>query len=140
LKIVYPSSPYDAKGLLCESFNDPNPVLFFEHKALYRSIESDVPESYYTLPIGKGKYISEGQSATVITYGMGVHWAMEIKSKEELDIDISAWICENMFDKLDAPVYRVGSLDTPVPFNKVLEDHFLPKARFETKLKELLDY
>lgn len=77
LKIVYPSSSYDAKGLLCAAIEDPNPVMYFEHKALYRSIEGEVPEDYYTLEIGKAKLVSEGEDVSIITYGAGVHWATE---------------------------------------------------------------
>ncbi len=82
LKVVYPSSPYDAKGLLNASIEDPNPVIFFEHKALYRAISEDIYDDYYTLPIGKAALVSEGEDVSVITYGMGVHWAK--KAVEEL--------------------------------------------------------
>ncbi len=89
LKVVYPSSPYDAKGLLAASIEDPNPVLFFEHKALYRSIESEVPDALYSLPIGKAKVVEEGNEVSIITYGMGVHWAQELnKELEDLSIEI----------------------------------------------------
>ncbi len=77
LKIVYPSNPFDAKGLLCASIEDPNPVMFFEHKALYRSLEGDVPDNYYTLEIGKAGIVQSGDELTIITYGWGVHWAVE---------------------------------------------------------------
>ena len=77
LKIVYPSNPYDAKGLLCASIEDPNPVMFFEHKALYRSIEAEVPDAYYTLEIGKAGIAASGDELTIVTYGWGVHWAIE---------------------------------------------------------------
>ena len=77
LKVVYPSTPLDAKGLLIASLNDPNPVLFFEHKALYRSVSGLVPETYYEIEIGKARQISTGEEITIITYGSGVHWAME---------------------------------------------------------------
>ena len=77
LKVVYPSTPLDAKGLLIASLNDPNPVLFFEHKALYRAVTGLVPETYYEIEIGKAKQISTGEEITIITYGSGVHWAME---------------------------------------------------------------
>lgn len=77
LKVVYPSSPEDAKGLLLAAFEDPNPVLFFEHKALYRSISGPVPDDYYTLEIGKAKVVQEGDEISIITYGSGVHWALE---------------------------------------------------------------
>ncbi|MEX1003345.1 MAG: dehydrogenase E1 component subunit alpha/beta [Crocinitomicaceae bacterium] len=88
LKVVYPSSPAEAKGLLAASIEDPNPVIFFEHKGLYRSIREDVPDDYYTLEIGKAKLIREGNRASVITYGLGVHWAKELAENENLDIDI----------------------------------------------------
>jgi 2-oxoisovalerate dehydrogenase E1 component len=77
LKVVYPAFPYDAKGLLAEAIEDPNPVLFFEHKALYRSIRQEVPTHYYTLPLGKAALLQEGNDVTIITYGMGVHWALK---------------------------------------------------------------
>ena len=85
LKVVYPSNPRDAKGLLIESFNDPNPVIFFEHKALYRSLSGSVPEDAYTVEIGKAAMAKEGSDLTIITYGMGVHWATA--SCEELGIE-----------------------------------------------------
>lgn len=85
LKIVYPAFPADAKGLLLSAFEDPNPVMFFEHKALYRSITENVPEDYYTIPIGKAKILKTGNAVTVITYGMGVHWALEIIERNKLD-------------------------------------------------------
>ncbi len=75
LKVVYPSSPYAAKGLLTAAIEDPNPVMFFEHKALYRAIAEEVPDDYYTLPIGEAVTVTEGEDMTVVTYGMGVHWA-----------------------------------------------------------------
>ncbi len=78
LKIVYPSNPYDAKGLLCAAFNDPNPYLYFEHKLLYRSIKAHIPDDYYTVEIGKAKLVNEGNDLSIVTYGMGVHWAQEI--------------------------------------------------------------
>lgn len=81
LKVVYPAFPADAKGLLTASFEDPNPVMFFEHKALYRSISGPVPEGYYTLEIGKAARIRTGNRLSIITYGMGVHWAMEVLDK-----------------------------------------------------------
>ena len=81
LKVVYPSSPADAKGLMIASLADPNPILYFEHKAMYRSIEGDVPDDYYYVPIGKSNFISEGSDATIITYGMGVHWAKKYQAE-----------------------------------------------------------
>ncbi len=77
LKVVYPAFPYDAKGLLATSIEDPNPVLFFEHKALYRTIRQEVPTDYYTIPLGKAALLKEGETVTIITYGAGVHWALE---------------------------------------------------------------
>jgi 2-oxoisovalerate dehydrogenase E1 component len=77
LKIVYPSTPADAKGLLIAAINDPNPVLYFEHKALYRSVSGRVPEEYYEIEIGKASIVQEGEDITIITYGAGVHWASE---------------------------------------------------------------
>jgi 2-oxoisovalerate dehydrogenase E1 component len=88
LKVVYPSTPTEAKGLLAAAIEDPNPVIFFEHKGLYRSIKEEVPDDYYTLEIGKAKLVQEGSKASVITYGMGVHWAREIVEKHNLDVDI----------------------------------------------------
>ena len=77
LKVVCPSNPIDAKGLLISSIDDPNPVLFFEHKGLYRSLKSDVSNGLYSLDIGKGSIIQNGNDLTIITYGLGVHWALE---------------------------------------------------------------
>ena len=77
LKVVVPATPYDAKGLLLAAINDPNPVLFFEHKKLYRSIEGHVPEGRYQLSFGDGRVAREGSDATIVTYGVGVHWALE---------------------------------------------------------------
>ena len=181
LKVVYPAFPYDAKGLLNTAINDPNPVLFFEHKQLYRSIHQEVPKDYYTLPFGKASLLKEGSDVTIISFGAGVHWALEtltnnpeisadlldLRSLQPLDTeaifnsvkktnrviilqedtlfggiasDISALIMENCFEFLDAPVRRVGSLESAIPFMKSLEDQYLPKVRFETELKELLAY
>ena len=181
LKVVYPAFPYDAKGLLNTSINDPNPVLFFEHKQLYRSVYQDVPTDYYTIPLGKAALLKEGNQVTIISFGAAVHWALETLAKNPeisadlLDLrtlqpldteaifasvkktgrvliyqedsmfggiasDISALIMENCFKYLDAPVKRVASLDTPIPFTKALEDQYLPKGRFENDLKELLAY
>ena len=89
LKVVYPATPYDAKGLLIAAINDPNPVLYFEHKALYRSISGPVPADYYELPIGKARLVEEGEDLSIITYGAGVHWAMEYaRTHPNLSIDI----------------------------------------------------
>lgn len=87
LKIAYPAFPQDAKGLLIRSFEDPNPVLFFEHKALYRSVSSEVSEGYYSLPFGKANVVKEGNRATIVTYGLGVHWALDL-AEDQPDTDI----------------------------------------------------
>lgn len=181
LKVVYPAFPYDAKGLLNTAFNDPNPVLFFEHKALYRNIRQDVPVDYYTIPFGKAALLKEGRDVSIITYGAAVHWALEtlrdlpeieadvidLRSLQPLDeesifvsvkktgkvlilsedsvfgsiaSDISALITENCFEYLDAPVKRVGSLESPIPFAGHLESMYLPKKRFKEELEIILAY
>jgi 2-oxoisovalerate dehydrogenase E1 component len=181
LKVVYPAFPYDAKGLLATSIEDPNPVMFFEHKALYRSIRQDVPTDYYTIPFGKASVLKEGNDVSIITYGAGVHWALEtldqnpdinadlidLRSLVPLDTetiynsvkktgkviilqedsmfggiasDISALIMENCFEYLDAPVKRVASLETPIPFTSNLESAYLPKEKFSKILLDLLSY
>lgn len=180
LKVVYPSSPYDAKGLLNTSIEDPNPVIYFEHKALYRSLSEEIPEEYYTVPIGEARIVKEGTALTIVTYGMAVHWAVQACEQlnaeaEIIDLrtllpwdkekvgesvrktgkvlvchedcltgsisaEIASWISENCFEFLDAPVLREGSLDTPVPFSKNLEDNFLPKERIKNRIKQLLEY
>ena len=180
LIVVYPSFPFDAKGLLISSIENPNPVLFFEHKALYRTVKEEIPESYYNIPIGKGKLRKIGNKISVITYGLGVHEAVKIIDKHDIDADlidlltlspidekiivnsvnktgkaivlqedslfggiaseISSIIMENCFENLDAPVVRVGSLNTPIPFEEGLEKQYLPFDRFETKIIELLNY
>ena len=182
LKVVYPSNPIDAKGLLCEAINDPNPVMYFEHKFLYRNadIECEVPDAYYTTPIGKAALAEEGDELSIITYGLGVLWAKQVVaelgiSADILDLrtllpydkdaieatvlktgkviilhedtlvggiggEIAAYISEYLFSSLDAPVMRVASLDTPVPFALSLERNFLPKERFKEKLRELAEY
>jgi 2-oxoisovalerate dehydrogenase E1 component len=89
LKVVYPSTPEDAKGLLIAAINDPNPVMYFEHKALYRSISGLVPEAYYETPIGKARQVRAGTDLTIITYGAGVHWAIEYaEGHKDLSIGI----------------------------------------------------
>ncbi len=181
LKVVYPAFPYDAKGLLATAINDPNPVMFFEHKALYRTIRQDVPIDYYTIPFGKASLLKEGNDVTIISYGAAVHWVLEtldknpdinadvidLRSLQPLDTetifnsvtktgraiilqedsmfggiasDISALIMEHCFEHLDAPVKRVASLETPIPFISQLEEQYLAKSRFETALNELLRY
>jgi 2-oxoisovalerate dehydrogenase E1 component len=181
LKIVYPSNPEEAKGLLLAAIEDPNPYLFFEHKYLYRSLSGEVPEGYYTTEVGKARIVKEGTKATIVTYGMGVHWAKQLCEQEifeEVEIidlrtllpwdrdtiqssvqktnrvlilhedtmtggvgaEIGAWISENCFEALDAPVKRVASLDTAVPFAAALERNFLPVQRLEDSLRSLLSY
>ncbi len=88
LKVVYPSTPEDAKGLLLAAFEDPNPVMFFEHKALYRSLTAEVPDDYYTIEIGKARTVRTGTAATIITYGLGVHWANQVATEENVDVEI----------------------------------------------------
>ncbi len=88
LKVVYPSNPHDAKGLLLASFADPNPVMYFEHKGLYRSLTAEVPEGYYTVPLGKAALAREGEELSIITYGMGVHWAKQVTEELGIDADI----------------------------------------------------
>ncbi len=88
LKVLYPSNPRDAKGLLLAAFEDPNPVIYFEHKALYRSITDEVPEDYYTVEIGKAAIAQEGNEVSIITYGMGVHWAKKVTEEMGIDAEI----------------------------------------------------
>ena len=181
LKVVYPSNPFDAKGLMIAAINDPNPVLFFEHKALYRSIYGNVPNEYYEVEIGKANLVNKGEDITIITYGAGVHWALEYQQKHPetslhiLDLrtllpldynsiayavqktgrvlilhedtltggiggEIGAWIAENCFSSLDAPILRCASLDTPIPFNTALEDQFLAKSRLHESITKLLSF
>lgn len=181
LKIVYPAFPGDAKGLLNAAIEDPNPVLFFEHKFLYRSIRENISDDYYTTEIGKAGIVRSGDEVTIITYGLGVHWAMDVLdenpqiSAELVDLktllpldtstiyeavrktgkviilhedcmtggiggELASLINENCFMELDAPVKRVASLDTPVPFAVPLEKQFLPLDRFRAALLELIAY
>ncbi len=89
LKVVYPAFPFDAKGLLAQAIEDPNPVLFFEHKALYRSIRQEVPTQYYTLALGKAAVLQQGEQVTIVTYGMGVHWALKtLESDTTINADL----------------------------------------------------
>jgi 2-oxoisovalerate dehydrogenase E1 component len=110
---VYPSTPEDAKGLLLASLADPNPVLFFEHKALYRSISGEVPEAYYTIPIGKARIVQEGSDLSIITYGAAVHWAKEYADQHpELSIDIVDLrsLLPLDYDAIRASVTRTGKV------------------------------
>ncbi|MGB0432659.1 MAG: alpha-ketoacid dehydrogenase subunit beta, partial [Bacteroidia bacterium] len=181
LKVVYPATATAAKGLLLSAIEDPNPVMFFEHKALYRSVYEDVPSNYYHTEIGKAHLVSEGQQASIITYGMGVHWALDYaKAHPELSLDIldlqslvpldrdaifdsvkrtgkvlilhedslfsgiggeiSALITEHCFEYLDAPIIRVASLDTPIPFAASLEKNYLANSKLEQQMELLLEY
>jgi len=181
LKVIYPAFPYDAKGLLATAINDPNPVLFFEHKALYRSIRQEVPTDYFTLPFGVASLLKEGSDVTIISYGAAVHWAIEtlekhpdisadlidLRSLQPLDFeailasvkktsraiilqedslfgsiasDLSSNLMEQAFEFLDAPVKRVASIETPIPFASALEEQYLAKRTFEQELLALLVY
>lgn len=111
LKVVFPSNPYDAKGLLLSAIDDPNPVMFFEHKALYRSLVGEVPEGYYTVPLGKAKLVREGTDLSIITYGMGVHWALDAL-KEYPDINAEILDLRTLlpldYDAIKATVKKTG--------------------------------
>lgn len=113
LKVVYPSTPEDAKGLLLAAFEDPNPVMFFEHKALYRSISEQVPETYYTIEIGKAKLVQEGNDLTVITYGAGVHWILDF-AKQNPTISIHLLDLRTLlpldFDAIEQAVKQTGRI------------------------------
>ena len=179
LKVVYPSSPADAKGLLLRAFEDPNPVLFFEHKYLYRSLSGPVPEEPYTIELGKARTVQVGTDATIVTYGLGVQWAEAAAavlgaSIEIIDLrtllpwdeatvfesvrktsrvlvlhedtltggigaELSARIQEACWQDLDAPVKRVGGLDTAFPFAGALEEQFLASSRLNEALNDLLE-
>jgi 2-oxoisovalerate dehydrogenase E1 component len=173
LKVVYPSTPFDAKGLLIAAINDPNP--------LYRSISGIVPEGCYEVEIGKARQVQTGQDISVITYGAGVLWAEEYATThKDISIDLldlrtllpldyeaiaasvkrtgkvlllhedtmtggiggelAAWIAENCFEYLDAPVMRCASLDTPIPFDIELEKAFLAKSRLDDVVQKLMHY
>lgn len=111
LKVVYPSSPFDAKGLLIAAINDPNPVIFFEHKALYRSISGKVPAGYYEVEIGKARHVLSGDDISIITYGAGVIWAEDYASEHpELSIDILdlRTLLPLDYDAIRAAVKRTG--------------------------------
>ena len=183
LKVVAPATPYDAKGLLIAALEDGNPVLYLEHKFLYRSAKEGVPAGHYSIPIGEAKIARPGRDATVVTYGVGVAWALEAAAElaregRELEVidlrsllpwdtqrvvhsvaktgrclvlheapltggfggEIAATIGREAFEYLDAPVARLGALDTPVPFAKALEAIYSPKGRLLPALRELLAY
>ena len=181
LIVLYPAFPYDAKGLLISAIENPNPVMFFEHKALYRSLRQEVPKDYYNLPIGKASLLRSGNNISIISYGAPVHHALEVLDKNPnisadlidlrslcpldsesiinsvnktgkaiilqedsmfggLASEVSSIIMENCFESLDAPVRRVASLNTPVPFEASLEKQYLPYSRFEKELINLVNY
>lgn len=180
LKIYYPSTPADAKGLLMRAIEDPNPVLFFEHKLLYRSVSGGVAAAPFLLNEGQAFVHDHGNNFCIVTYGWGVHKALECIQQNNLEgrvidlrtllpwdkhtvaqqvketgkvlvltedtltgsiaSDIAAWISEHCFQHLDAPVQRLGSLDTPVPLAKTLEDHFLPWHKLQQTLEQLIAY
>lgn len=112
LKIVYPAFPSDAKGLLCAAIEDPNPVMYFEHKALYRSIEGEVPEDYYTFEIGKANLVNDGEDLSIITYGAGVHWALETVKQEKISADVLDLRTLLPFDKvaIETTVKKTGKV------------------------------
>ena len=113
LKVVYPSSPADAKGLMIAAINDPNPVMFFEHKALYRSVSAQVPDQYYEIEIGKAKHIQAGEDISIITYGAGVHWAMEYAEKHpgiSIDITDLRTLLPLDYDAIKNAVSRTGKV------------------------------
>ena len=181
LIVLYPAFPFDAKGLLISAVENPNPVLFFEHKALYRSLRQEVPNNYYNIPIGKASILRSGDSISVISFGAAIHYAIKVlDNNPNIDVDlidlrtlypldkqsiinsvnktgkaiilqedslfgglaseISSIIMENCFESLDAPVKRVASLETPIPFESSLESQYLPYDRFEKELIELFNY
>jgi 2-oxoisovalerate dehydrogenase E1 component len=180
LKIVYPSNPEDAKNLLCTAVNDPNPVLFFEHKKLYRSLRGLVSPEYNQIPFGKANIIESGSDLTIITYGLGVQWVKDIigdyHSKIELidlrtlvpldretlissvkktgralvlnedsqfmsfSAEIVTQLMDTCFEYLDAPIKRLGSLDTPIPFQGALEENYLANKHLKPAIDALLDY
>ncbi|MCB0697049.1 MAG: dehydrogenase E1 component subunit alpha/beta [Chitinophagaceae bacterium] len=113
LKVIYPSTPEDAKGLLIAAINDPNPVMFFEHKALYRSISSMVPDDYYTIEIGKARPVQVGEDISIITYGSGVHWAMQY-AEQHPDISFDILDLRTLlpldYDAIKASVSRTGKV------------------------------
>jgi 2-oxoisovalerate dehydrogenase E1 component len=183
IKVVAPATPYDAKGLLISAFEDGNPVLYLEHKFLYRSARGRVPAGHYSIPIGEARVAREGRDATLVTYGVGVSWALEAAGElaregreiEVVDLrslvpwdvetvvrsvaktgrclvlheapltggfggEVAATVGREAFEWLDAPVARLGALDTPVPFAKALEALYSPKGRLLPALRELLAY
>ncbi len=180
LKVYYPSNPADARNMLLAAIEDPNPVLYFEHKKLYRSIHGEVDINSREREVEKATYVRRGTDGTIITYGLGVHWALEqveengysmdiidLRSLAPLDYatmlesarktnrvivlheanltggiggEIAAYLSEHAFEYLDAPVMRVASLDTPIPFNAELEKNYLAESRLHESIEKLLKY
>ncbi|MDQ1568344.1 MAG: 2-oxoisovalerate dehydrogenase component, partial [Actinomycetota bacterium] len=184
LRIVAPATPADAKGLLLAAFDDPNPVLFLEHKALYRAERGPVPAGWHTVPFGSARIARPGRDVTVVTYGIGVRWALEAAGiladdgagdVEVIDLrslrpwdtetvlasvertgralvlheapetggyggELAAVIAQRAFGDLDAPVMRVGSTDTPVPFSRRLEALHSARGRLLPALRTLLAF
>jgi 2-oxoisovalerate dehydrogenase E1 component len=183
LKVVAPATPADAKGLLIAAYEDGNPVVFLEHKLLYRSIKGPVPPGYFNLPLGRARLAREGRDATVVAYGVAVHWAMDAaealakegQSIEVIDLrtllpwdsamvlesvkktgrcvviheapttggfggEVAAVVARDAFSWLDAPVERLGALDTPIPAAQTMEEIFSPKGRLIPALSALLAY
>ncbi len=185
LKVVCPSTPEDAKGLLIAAIRDPNPVMYFEHKRLYRSLKSEVPDGEYVVELGKARIVREGNDATILTYGGTVPMAQEVADEfasngkgniEVIDLrslvpldkdaiyasvrktnrvlvlhednltagfgaELVALVTEFAFESLDAPVMRLASFDSPVPFAPNLEKMVLPaKGELTSKLDQLLSY
>ena len=167
--------------MLIEAINDPNPVLFFEHKALYRSVYQEVSDNYFTIEIGKAAILKEGTQLTIVSYGAAIHWVLEVLEKnttisvdvidlrtlQPLDVetiyksvkktgkalivqedslfggiasDVSSLINENCFEFLDAPVKRIASIETPIPFDKELEKQYLGKNNIEKSILDLINY
>ncbi|MBI2710074.1 MAG: dehydrogenase E1 component subunit alpha/beta [Actinobacteria bacterium] len=184
LKVVAPATPADAKGLLLAALRDPDPVLFLEHKLLYRSAVGPVPEGHADVPIGRARVARAGDAATVVTWGAGVGWALEAAGAvsdedgaevEVVDLrslvpwdralvlacvrrtgralivhedwqtggfggEIASVVADEAFADLDAPVRRVGALDTPVPFSKALEALHSARHRVLPALRAVLAY
>jgi len=184
LKVVYPATPYDAKGLLKSAIRDNNPVLFLEHKFLYRRIKEELPAEDYTVPLGKAIVRREGRDLTIVTYAAMMHTSLEaaeMLAKEGIDAEvidlrtlvpldretllssvkktnkvlvvhedtrtggvageIAAVVCEEAFEDLDGPIWRVTALDTPVPYSPPLEERFLPNVQSVAKAaRELAKY
>jgi 2-oxoisovalerate dehydrogenase E1 component len=183
LRVVYPATPLDAKGLFLSAVRENNPVLFLEHKRLYRSIRGRVPDGPYMIPLGKARIVRPGGQATIVTYGAGVHWALEAAGTlavegteiEVVDLrslapwdretvvasvrrtgralvlheapvtggfgaELAAALGRDAFEWLDAPVARLGALDTPVPYSSSLEIQFEPRGRLIPALRDLVAY